>query len=448
MSEALKKVLDSFLILRTTRRASFCLGLEYLNTSHFLCVAQEDTGDFDAVHALFPCVHSGNRAASTSALLAHPVVTEAVASAATEVAVIPYVNSAGIEAVCAQSGWKLFAPTSALVHEMESKDSAITFLREVCPEAVIPSLVQPFGECSWKKGSIGCAIQRLDQVYTGGKGTLLLRTEDEFAKLTISADEVVKYADFIEGPSLNINAVATPEGTVTTDFSLQIIGPPECSVNSAAYCGNDWDSASVLPSTMQEEVHRLTRTVGDALSVRGYRGWFGMDFLVDSASNHVYVMEINPRLQGSTSMVTITECLEGLTPLWDLHLMAHLGIPPDLPVDAYSEQYRNTTHGAHILVRIGDQPLTFSSACHSGLYTESDGKWAHTGNSIQLADARSKNGMVVHGLPPLRKQIAAHDRIATIQSPSQVLEGTHSSVLRPSLRSLIALLREGFSLVV
>ncbi len=446
MHEPLKKALDSLMVIRTTRRAPFCMGLEYLEIPNLFCAAQEYGEDFDRTNELFSSVHANNETSSTQELLLHPCITEATKDHTPEnVIVVPYVNSTEIEDACASRNFRLFAPQAKLVYEMEGKDSAMAFLEEVCPEAVIPSKVQPFGECKWDKESSGIAIQRLDQIYTGGKGTILIRTEDEFENLSIPPDEVVKTAAFIEGPSLNINAVASSEGTVTTDFSLQIIGPPDCSVNTASYCGNDWDSAQALSPAMHEEVHRLTRVVGDALFARGYKGWFGMDFLVDSHTNHVYVMEINPRMQGSTSMITLTECLDGLTPLLDLHLMSHLGIPFDQSAEDYSQQYRNTTKGAHILIRIGDDPITFSSTCPPGLYASKGEEWSHTNDSIQFKDAREKQGVVVQGIPPLGKEVFAHDRIATIQSPHQVLDGTNSSVLIPSIQSLIALLREGYT---
>ncbi|MCK5020415.1 MAG: ATP-grasp domain-containing protein [Candidatus Peribacteraceae bacterium] len=422
------------------------MGLEYLDSiPNLLCASQKRAKSSKNTGALFPVINSGEDISSIGELLNSVAVQKAIEESDYEGAILPYVNTREIEKACSTNNWKLFAPSTNIIGELERKDTAMHFIESVCPEALLPATIIRFGDYKWKQESAGYAVQRIDTIYSGGKGTLLAKTEDEFYNLGIESNENVKISPFVNGPSLNINAVAHPDGTITTDVSLQIIGPKICSENSAAYCGNDWDAAKELPEFIHKKVRALTEKVGAALSARDYKGWFGIDFLVDSVSNHIYIVEINPRLQGSTSMITITQSLNKQIPLLCMHIMAHLSIPLAMPSQQISEEYRNTTNGAHILLRNGPKSVKYSHVASPGLYMpKAKGIWEQRSDSIQLADTLGTNGIVIHGIPPEHEIIPPHDRILTIQSPHQVLQGVESSLLTKEIFNLSRHLRGMF----
>ncbi len=446
IADTIRDRLRDTLIVRTSRRPAFCLGMEFLSVPHLLCAIQENTPDLGDVSVLLPIAHADNETTSTAQLLEHPRIVAAIRDAGVQkIAVLPYVCSTGLEEVCEQQGHVLFAPPAALVRELEEKESAHAFLSETCPDAVIPSVIRRFGDHRWEQGSAGYAVQRIGSVYSGGKGTMLVRSEDAWHALAIEPDTMVKIATFIDGPSLNVNACAVERGIIVTDASLQVIGPETCAVNAAAYCGNDWETARELPRSIHAEIEKLTTQVGGALHARGYRGWFGIDFLLDRKSNRVHVTEVNPRLQGSTSLLMTTQGLQGMTTLMTYHLAAHLHLDADINPQTVSDEYRATASGGHLLLRNGAIAQTFGTVCPTGIYRERDKRWERQNEDLRFSAARDATGVSVHGVPPVRRPTASHDRIATIQSPKRILSGADSARLDPGIESLARTLRPLFS---
>jgi len=89
--------------------------------------------------------------------------------------------------------------------------------------------------------------------------------------------------------SLNVNVlVADRDATHTLVVSRQIM-------RGRRYLGNLYPAN--ISKEMEREIVRITQRVGDALSQEGFRGLFGLDFLVDM-DGVVYVVDLNPRRQG------------------------------------------------------------------------------------------------------------------------------------------------------
>lgn len=79
------------------------------------------------------------------------------------------------------------------------------------------------------------------------------------------------------------------------------------------YCGSDYISAMNLPNLIKSRIIELSNTIGSKLSNIGYRGVCGIDFLVDD--KNVFMLEINPRYQGSSFLVDAALIDNQLPPL-------------------------------------------------------------------------------------------------------------------------------------
>ena len=108
---------------------------------------------------------------------------------------------------------------------------------------------------------------------------------------------------FVEGFSLNVNAVATSGGCVIYAPSVQLIGIPQCTDVDFGFCGNDFFAAErIIDANVRLECERQTTVIGEYLISLGYRGLFGIDYIV-AIDGNVYACEINPRLQNSTALL-------------------------------------------------------------------------------------------------------------------------------------------------
>jgi len=87
----------------------------------------------------------------------------------------------------------------------------------------------------------------------------------------------------------NVNAIVTGEG----ETSVLVITDQIMSGNR--YLGNIYPSTT--PKKVHEEIVEITTKVGNYISKKGYRGLFGLDFLVNDKGRLV-VVDFNPRRQG------------------------------------------------------------------------------------------------------------------------------------------------------
>ncbi len=112
-----------------------------------------------------------------------------------------------------------------------------------------------------------------------------------------------KVARMVEGRPGTVNAVVDHTGaTLVTAPIVQVTGEPALTPFAMGSCGNDftWRPAP-HPGRGPEE---LVRRLGPALAARGFRGHFGIDFVVEDCPGGpvTWLIEINPRLTASMAL--------------------------------------------------------------------------------------------------------------------------------------------------
>lgn len=165
---------------------------------------------------------------------------------------------------------------------------------------------------------------------SGGEG--IARVEDARqlrAQWPHVAEAFVSVAPFLEGGlPVNVGATAWDDGVTVHYPSIQLIGIPDLVTRPFGYCGNDYGRAADLDGSVLDKIESHTTTIGHWLRGYGYRGTFGVDYLVHDGAP--LFTEVNPRFQGSThaSCQLAIEADESCLMLE--HLAANLGIsaPP------------------------------------------------------------------------------------------------------------------------
>lgn len=164
---------------------------------------------------------------------------------------------------------------------------------------------------------------------SGGSGIVRANSRQEVVDLWPRDEEAyVSVAPFIEGGlPINIAGVVWANDVTLHPASVQLIGLPLSTTRPFGYCGNDFGLIASYPRRVLETVDFQTRGVGRWLQVNGYRGAFGVDYLV-TADERVLFMEVNPRLQGSTHSSCRLMIEQGLPDILLEHLAAGLGLSP------------------------------------------------------------------------------------------------------------------------
>lgn len=164
----------------------------------------------------------------------------------------------------------------------------------------------------------------------GGTGVRFIRSPEELATdWPQHEDGFVAVAPFLEGTPINVNGVVFPDGSVSRHgMSVQLVGIPGCTARRFGYCGNDFGAAAAIDRHVIAEADTMIEVVGDWLARHGYRGAFGMDAIV--ADNGVYLVELNPRFQGSSRLSAALDLDDDRADIFLAHVGAYLGLPvPD-----------------------------------------------------------------------------------------------------------------------
>ena len=162
---------------------------------------------------------------------------------------------------------------------------------------------------------------------SGGEGIFEARTPQDIARLWPRGDEAfVSVSPFVLGGiPVNVGATVWGDGVTVHHASLQLIGIPSCGNRPFGYCGNDFGAVTRLPIETLDALEVSVRRIGDWLHHHGYRGTFGVDFLVKD--DVPLFTEINPRFQGSTAASSMLSVEAGLPCLILEHVAAFLDLP-------------------------------------------------------------------------------------------------------------------------
>lgn len=367
---------------------------------------------------------------STRELLMHPDTRRfiGVRAEGQVPCVVVFKNTTQIEHVCREQGWQLLNPPSSLAEEIENKISQVALFDTMAHECSSRLNFPPFmvgisGELSYGDLAKGLGlpfIVQYNRAHTGD-GTLLIRNSFDWHKVQAKFPlRDVKVSAFITGTPLTVNVCAFENGSAMVGCpSVQITGIPELTALPQATVGNDW-SAFFSFYDVGPQIESVSLDVGRFLANKGWRGLFGIDFILSSEGRELYMLEINARQAASAVCESQMQRLQmtddrlqsNNTPLslMDAHLAAlmegHLGS------EILSLKSSNVKSGSQIFVRNNTlDSVQMYVDLNVGEYSED---LIYQEHARSVADIRDNNFFVIPKTSGLRYQ--PNDELARIQS--------------------------------
>ncbi|HVT60403.1 MAG TPA: ATP-grasp domain-containing protein [Thermoanaerobaculia bacterium] len=192
----------------------------------------------------------------------------------------------------------------------------------------------------------------------GGAGLTLIEHPAQLARSWPSHPEGFLAAAPFLAPNvpLNVNACVFPDGQVSLHpASLQLIGLASCTNRRFGYCGNDFAKAAELDRGVLDQLEEATVAAGRWLGRQGYLGAFGVDAIL--YQDQVYLVEVNPRFQGSSALAARLARELDRPDLFLDHIAAFLDLPRPAPMPLH-EMTRRQSALAHVVCHhLGSQPL-------------------------------------------------------------------------------------------
>jgi hypothetical protein len=173
-------------------------------------------------------------------------------------------------------------------------------------------------------GDVTLVVQRAENNLTG-TGTALVRSDHELAQVLANwRGHRLKVARHVDGVPLTVSGCVGRNSTIVTGLSRQLVGVPRLTSVWGAHCGNALLDPADLPVDTFALCTEACRRVGDELRQRGFLGAFGLD-LLQLPNGRVVVVEINPRVQSVTSLISVAELESGFLPVPAVQILSFLG---------------------------------------------------------------------------------------------------------------------------
>lgn len=229
-----------------------------------------------------------------------------------------------LERTCEELGYKILNTTSALNRKFENKISQYEVLKDSkvnFPKTKITTL----GDANYEDlfEELGNFAVQYERGHTGS-GTVFIKNKEDFEKEKAKFPKrTARISSLIEGSAWTLNACITRFGILYGGLSLQITGISKCTRKEGATVGNDWNFSEKLSNETKIEIERITKTVGEKMREDGFKGLFGLDFVIDK-KGIVYLIEINARQPASTGIHTKLMVKQKQIPLQAFHIAEFL----------------------------------------------------------------------------------------------------------------------------
>jgi hypothetical protein len=258
-----------------------------------------------------------------------------------------------LAAFAVETGRELICPPAELSHWLNDKANFLAALDGIglprLPGRWLHLTGARYAELASEMGS-----RLVAQLARGvsGSGTVFIGSEDDYAAAGARFGETpVWVAPDVGDLSLNINAIATVRGVIAGYPSVQLTGLPPVCARRGGYCGNDYAATREVPAEIRAAVVEHTRRIGRWLISLGFRGLFGLDFVVAPASGEIYAVDLNPRWQGSTSLLAQAEYQAGRLPLPVAELAYRMGLLEDTELLRRQDAFLEPVAVSHISLR-------------------------------------------------------------------------------------------------
>jgi len=232
-------------------------------------------------------------------------------------AIIPFKPSAKIDLICQKYNWINISNPGPINRFLEDK---IKFAK-LCQKYKLPTIpfsLDTFSQKNFLKYQKLYNKKLVLQTHFGwaGNSTFSAESWDEI-KDKISSNVIVKYSPFIQSSySLLNNCCLTKFGLIQSPPAIQYTGISPYTKNPFTTVGRQWPSFA--PQKITNEINKITEKFGKILKEIGYKGFFGLDFLI--YKNKVFLLECNPRLTASFDFYTKMEQKQNITPLFYFHI--------------------------------------------------------------------------------------------------------------------------------
>ena len=246
------------------------------------------------------------------------------------------------EKLAKKIGLDVAFPSAKLRNELDNK----VVTNRVAEKAGVPCVpniltkISSYQMLEKKAGHLGHDWVIQTPYGDSGHTTFFIKNEEDYNKYSdeIEVEKEVKVMKRINCRGSAIEACVTKHGTIVAPLMTELVGFKELTPYKGGWCGNEI-FADAFTKPLREKARKYTQLFGDQLRKEGYKGYFELDFLIDTDNNNMYLGELNPRITGASSITNHAVFALSDAPLFLFHILEFLDVDYDLNVKQLNRRW-------------------------------------------------------------------------------------------------------------
>jgi hypothetical protein len=313
--------------------------------------------------------------ACNNALLRHPAVANYVRARGPGGKALFLMFDELTERLAARLGLEVCFPPAALRHDLDSRLTTTRLANKAGVASVPHVLARIENYASLRRAARDLGPDLVVQLPHGDSGTttFFISSAADFRAHAgaIAAAPEVKVMRRIRCRPLTIEGCVTRHGTMVGPLMAELIGFRALTPYRGGWCGNELAPLR-LGADIRRQAQRATIALGRELRRGGYRGYFGLDLLLDQDSGALWPGELNPRITGATSLTSQAALDAGGVPLLLYHLLEWFAVDYRVDVAEFNDQWltppRTGDWGQLIIEHTAETADVVSAAPASGVW--------------------------------------------------------------------------------
>lgn len=285
------------------------------------------------------------------------------------------------EALAKKAGLEVIFPPAKLRSWLDNKVNT-NRVAEKAGVPCVPNVLSPVRHYEHllavaQKGKLGTDLVVQTPYGDSGHTTFFIKTEADYNKYAkeIEAEKECKIMKRINCRGAAMEACVTRHGTIVAPLMTELVGFKELTPYKGGWCGNEI-FADTFTDKIRAKARRYSRKFGDQLLKEGYKGYFELDFLIDTDNGEIYLGELNPRVTGASSITNHAVFALSDMPLHLFHTLEWMNVPYELNVNALNRRWANEanidTWGQMVIKHTQDDIRRVTEAPRSGIWRMRD----------------------------------------------------------------------------
>ncbi len=319
-------------------------------------------------------------------------------------------------------------------------DDKISFRRRAVEAgfAVPPGDVVALGELGPNQiEQFGPVMIISEQIGSSGNQTHLIDSPEALANKRdeliekLGADAPVIVSTFLSGPAVGTAGLVYGGKPWMSHPSVMFTGIPGCSMHRFDYAGSDYAAYRLVSEKSRRKIEEFTLKIGEWIAEAGYRGIYGVDFIVHQ--DEPYALELNPRVLGTTQLMTELEEKHSSAPTTTYWHLAEF-LNPDAALDAHqdllAELSRPDLSGYQLLIRnTRSSKMRIGHSLEPGIYTIQNGRPEFIRRGFRLSDVQGQDEVLVTCSPPAKGTIVEpRGAFCKLEGVSSIYEGEEEQI--------------------